>query len=112
MKRHKTAERVEQSQFITRICVQAGCKFKGKPAQQGVCHSSTGELTDWDKLDKYNAEVVEELRRLRKAEGSGYILALEAHYISAMVNSDLILDECIRLRRNLALATVGRKARK
>jgi hypothetical protein len=56
------------------------------------------------KLDKLDAEIAASLRTMRKTEGRQYIAALEAHYSSAMMNWTMLLDECVRLRRDLALA--------
>lgn len=98
---HKTIPAVLNRHFS--VCNEEGCAFLGKEAQQGVCHSSSGEVTDWDKADKYEKEVLEDLVLMKKTEGEGYIACLEAHYVCAMMNWETLLDECVRLRRDAAL---------
>ncbi len=87
------------------ICDQKGCKFFGDYAQQGVCYTSNGDLIDWAKLDENDKRVVAELKAMKKREGKAYVASLEANYMCAILNWQLTLDECIRLRRDLALKT-------
>lgn len=102
-KDHAIVERKEHHKTIDRMCAQKGCKFFGKIAQQGVCYSDEGELVAWAKLEAREKELVAELKAMKKREGETYVRALEAYCITAMMNWDLTLDECIRLRRDLAL---------
>jgi len=85
------------------ICDQRGCEFFGKAAQQGVCHTTEGELINWDKLEAHEKEILADLADMKKQEGKNYVIALEVHYISAMLNWQGSLDETIRLRRDLAV---------
>lgn len=111
MKKHKIVERVEQRTVSKFICAQTGCQFKGKESVQGVCHGSKGEIADFDKLDQLDAELTADLEQMREREWEDYVPALEAHYISTMMNWTLCLDELIRLRRDNALLR-AKKARK
>jgi hypothetical protein len=86
------------------LCNQRGCKMFGKEARQGVCYDNRGELVDFTRLEAHELTLLEELRRMRKLEGSKYVKALEAYYMSAMINWQMTLDECIRLRGKLAMA--------
>jgi len=97
--RTKSAER----SYSIKICDQPGCKFRGKEAQQGICHTTEGELIEWDRLDAHEKEVTAELADMKRREGKDYVRALEAHYISAMLNWQGSLDETLRLRRDLAV---------
>lgn len=97
--RSKPAER----SYAIRICDQPGCKFRGKEAQQGVCHTTDGDLISWGKLESHEKEITADLAAMKKREGKDYVSALEAHYISAMMNWQGALDDTIRLRRDLAV---------
>jgi hypothetical protein len=97
--RTKTAEK----SYSIKICDQPGCKFRGKEAQQGVCHTAEGKLIDWARLEAHEKEILAELTDMKRREGRDYVRALEAHYISAMLNWQLSLDETLRLRRDLAV---------
>jgi len=108
-KAHKTIEQTYQQPVIKTICAQRGCKFCGGVAQQGVCYSSKGEVADWDKLDAHERQLAAELRQLKKREGADYVRALEANWMTAMMNWQITLDECIRLRRDAALRKPRRK---
>jgi hypothetical protein len=97
--RSKPAER----SYSIKICDQPGCKFRGKEAQQGVCHTAEGELIDWTRLEAHEKQTLAELANMKRHEGRNYVRALEAHYISAMLNWQGALDETLRLRRDLAV---------
>lgn len=103
-KGHAIVEHKESREIVERMCAQRGCKFFGKAAQQGVCYDDEGALAAWAKLEAHEKELVAELKAMKKREGKAYVRALEAYYITAMMNWDLTLDECIRLRRDLARA--------
>ena len=106
--KHKVVRLVKQQAVHETICIQPRCKFKGKPAQQGVCYGSEGELVDFDDLAKHEAELLAELKAMRKRQGRDYVRALEACYVTAMMNWQITIDECIRLRRDSALAKDNR----
>lgn len=97
--RTKSAEK----SYSIKICDQPGCKFRGKEAQQGVCHTAEGELIDWARLEAHEKEILAELTDMKRREDRDYVRALEAHYISAMLNWQFSLDETLRLRRDLAV---------
>ena len=96
--RHKT-EQVTESKDITRtVCRQPGCRFRGQTAVGGHCFDNRGEIVEWAKLAKIERELTADLRAMRRREGKDYARTLESHYVSAMMNWDIVLDECIRLR--------------
>ena len=101
---HKTIKQTRERPIVTTICAQKKCRFFGKEAQQGVCYSAEGEVVDWAKSAVQEKEVLDDLKAMRKREGKGYVRALEAYYACAMMNWTITLDECVRLRRDLALA--------
>lgn len=98
---HKTIPAVTPRPLA--LCNEEGCAFLGKEAQQGVCHSSEGEVIDWDKAERYEKLLLEDLKFMKETEGEGYVACLEANYVCAMMNWETILDECVRLRRDAAL---------
>lgn len=100
-KQHRT--KPAERSYTTQICDQPGCKFRGKEAQQGVCHTMDGDLIGWDKLDAHEMELTAELADMKRREGKHYVKALEAYYITAMMNWQCLLDETVRLRRDLAV---------
>ena len=108
MKKHTIIKQTHQQSVTTLTCGQKGCKFFGKRAEQGVCHDNEGDLVEWARLDAHEKELAAELKALKKREGKDYIGALEAHYVTAMMNWQIVLDECIRLRRDIALLKVKR----
>jgi hypothetical protein len=103
-KSHPTLIQHREQRVEERYCAKKGCKLYGKIAQQGVCFRDNGELVDWDALDEAEREVVAELKAMKKREGKRYVEALEAHYICAMLNWEMSLDETIKLRRDLVRA--------
>lgn len=102
-RKHAIITRTDQRPITTRICAQKGCKFFGKEAVQGVCHTTDGDLVEWAKLDAHEKQLEAELSAMKKREGKNYVRALEAYYLCTMMNWQLTLDECIRLRRDNAI---------
>lgn len=107
-KRHKTEQR--KAEYIETYCAHAGCNFEGQRAVQGTCYSNKGEVLDWDLVDKAERDVAEELNKVKKEYGATskkYIRWLEAMYECSMANWTITLDECVRLRRNVAHLKAG-----
>ena len=102
-KRRQHRTKPAEASYSIEICDQPGCKFRGKEAQQGVCHTTDGDLIGWDKLEAHEKEITAALVNMKRHEGKGYVRALEAHYICAMMNWQGALDETLRLRRDLAV---------
>jgi predicted Fe-S protein YdhL (DUF1289 family) len=107
-KSHPTTIKLREQRIEERYCAKKGCKFFGKLAQQGICFQTDGEIVEWAKLDEAEREILAEMKALKKAEGKRYLEALEAHYVCAMLNWEMALDETIKLRRDLALAKLKR----
>lgn len=101
---HATRERIDLRPIRSIICDRKECEFYGKEAQQGVCHTDNGDVVKWDALEAHEREILAAMEEMRQNEGDQYVKALESHYLSAMMNWQLTLDECIRLRRDLAVA--------
>jgi hypothetical protein len=111
-KEHKTELRKKELSFS--YCVQPGCKFRGKRAQQGICHTIKTHAggDDWSYIDmaeRHATEAMEEIKRLFK--GKKYVRALEAYYQNSLVNDACILDMLVRLRRENALLKLKVKKR-
>jgi len=104
MSDHKITKTTEQRDITKHICAQDNCIFFGRDAQQGVCYTSDGEVAMFAALDKHERELEKELREMRQREGDDYVRALEVHYVTAMMNWRITTDDCVRLRRDLALA--------
>ncbi len=105
---HKIETHTETREILKRVCAHDGCQFFGKEAQQGVCHTTDGDLVEWAKLDAHERELLDSLKEMREREGDDYVRCLEANYVCAMMNWQMTLDECIRLRRDIALAKAGK----
>lgn len=108
--RHKTEQR--KAEIINTYCAQPGCNFEGEHAVQGTCYSNKGEILDWSLIEKAELEVAEELKKIKKLYGATskkYIRWLEAMYECACANWTITLDECVRLRRNVAHLKAGKK---
>lgn len=105
---HAYVEEKKPSTVVARICLDRRCKFHGAPQQQGVCYSSSSEILDWQKMEARERELVTELRQIKKNEGARYPTALEAYYVTAMLNWTIALDEVVQLRRENALLKLER----
>ena len=103
---HKTETR--KREFEESICQEPDCEFYGLHAQQGICHSAEPEVSaSTEKLLQVAESFATDLRQIRSLESfqdkDEYIRWLEAMYECAMMNWTFGLDECIRLRAELAL---------
>jgi hypothetical protein len=102
--KHRTETRVFARNIHETFCTQPKCKFSGQHAQQGICHTTEPELVDWDRIDKQDKQVEEELEWAKKRhKGSEYVKYLEAMYSCVWLNWQATIDECIKLRRDNAL---------
>jgi hypothetical protein len=109
-KSHKTEKRTRE--IRESFCDQPGCRFRGKPAQQGVCHTTetiTGDA-DWtyvDKLiaygDQHLANVRASAKRMKWSQRE-YVSYLESEAACQMSNNASLLDELVRNRTALAIA--------
>ena len=98
--RHET----RQHPLPQRYCIEPGCKFFNQPAQQGICHTSEPEIIDWQRVADAGEQLAKSLKPARDSMPvEEYATYLEANYECAMVNWTMTLDECIRLRREVAL---------
>lgn len=108
---HAVRKHIDQRPITTIICDQEDCKFFGKAAQQGVCHTTDGDVVEFAKIEAHERQILAEMKSMKRREHRRYTQVLEAYYLCAMLNWQIMLDECIRLRRDLALARVRSKRR-
>lgn len=107
--RHKTETRVFNRNIHEHFCMQKGCKFYGRHAQQGVCHTTKtwAGSEDWSYIDAIMEEAAkatkEQLDIARKYKGKTYVRYLEDQLVCMWMNQMTGMDELIRLRRKVAL---------
>ncbi len=109
----KGKHRVDTHIFPRRIheswCAQKGCQFNGKPAVQGVCHSTETFAGDpdysyWEHMDKIVQDHMVVLRKMLKGRSpKEQRLRLESEIACGLMNAWSGLDETIRLLRDLSL---------
>jgi len=108
-RRHKTETRIFARNIRELFCRQPGCKFKGKHAAQGVCHTTDTFAggADWKHMDaafELGKKATDEVRRILRGNSAkhkiDYLLAMHESY---WVNNVFHLDEMVRLRRENAL---------
>lgn len=105
-KSHATESR--DRSFKESICAEKGCKFFGQLAQQGVCHTTSGDLIDWDRLAQHEQREEAELAVFRKKyKGKEYVRWLEAMYLCAQLNWTI----ASRVASNDAAADAASKAK-
>lgn len=104
--KHRTETRVFVRNIHETWCVQPGCKFNGRPAQQGVCHTTTTFTgsTDWSYIEALEKDAVTHLAELLRRHGRrSYLRRLEEDFICAHLNAAFHLDQLVYLRREVAL---------
>jgi hypothetical protein len=114
MRDHKVDLR--QQKHFRSFCAEPGCKFRGEPAEQGICFSRNTftDGPDWsyiDRCEKYAVQVLAEMKSLwlpgkvnnKRGGMRGYVGHLESAYVTHWMQSILHLDEMVRLRRTVAL---------
>ena len=106
--KHKLETRIFARNIHETYCVQKNCKFHGKHAQQGICHTKDtfNGSSDWSYVDGVMREGEEHLAFIKKSAKNkeSYIKQLEGEVVCGFSNSIFTLDELIRLRRKLALS--------
>jgi hypothetical protein len=108
---HQTEQRIFAREIHETFCAQRGCRFFGKHAQQGHCHTRTPCIgKDWEHIDAAfqfaERAATEQLGLLRKdcrGNPRAYLKWLEAHVWCGWVNAAGTLDELVRLRRDVAI---------
>lgn len=117
-RKHRTESRIFQRDIWENYCTQVGCRFFGKRAVQGVCHTTApfAEGTSWDYVDKVEKaahESLAEMRRMFKNKPrSEYIRYLESMHVCEQMNTIFSLDELVRLRARLAVLPAVEAERK
>jgi len=124
-RKHKMETRVFAREIHEQFCVQPGCRFRGRLAQQGVCHSrdpyveETGAL-GWKYIqlvERYAEESLQLLRRARFRSRRDYVKYLESCYACSIMNDAFTLDNLVLLRKENALLKLeverlGKKVRR
>lgn len=86
------------------VCDQPGCRFRGKPAAQGVCFSLNNDVaTKYLKQTLQSGEdflkEAKSLRRANKHTGDkAWIKYLEGQIVCGWANNTFSLDELVHLR--------------
>ena len=99
--KHRTETRVFARDIHESYCTQPGCRFKGQPSQQGVCHTVLDKPVRiyLDDVEARAEQMLKELQAHRKRLGTKkYIERLESHVFCTWMNSEFGLDELINLR--------------
>jgi hypothetical protein len=116
-RRHKTETRVFARKINETFCVQEGCKFRGRHAQQGVCHTRepyVAKTGGWGwryhaALEEHAEEHLRLLRKLfqnsyaPKLSRNDYVAHLESGFVCNLMNEAFTMDELVRRRRECAL---------
>jgi hypothetical protein len=109
-KPHKTELRTVRSSYKRSFCLQKGCKFYGKEAQQGICHTEPDTHDNWDLVDrhlalaeKHGEDYVKEIKTIYKGNKRAYIKYLENTVAVHWMQETSNLDEVIALRRRISL---------
>ena len=101
---HASETRIFAREIHETFCDDKRCKFYGRPAQQGICHTAKPDAIDWDRIRTIEQEQEAELKYFRKLyRGRKYIGWLEAMYSCVSLNQRFTLDDLVRLRRDNAL---------
>jgi len=110
MRKHRGSHRMETRIFARNIhetyCREKGCKFHGKPAVQGHCHTTTTFMGDgdWSYIDRAERFASEELKAAKKAyRGREYLRHLESCFVCGWINQINMLDNLVHMRREIAL---------
>ena len=85
------------------FCIEPGCDYEGQPAVQGHCHTRLDDETDKYLREKeQGAMSILAHAREHNPDPAEYVKTLESLYICAWTNSEFMLDELVRLRRDNA----------
>lgn len=98
---HALETRVFAREIHETYCADRRCKFFGKHAAQGRCHSRLKPhvLKELDRRNKYAWEAVREIQHIAKNWSKAkYIRYLESQHVCDVMNTWFSLDELIRLR--------------
>ena len=108
---HKTELRPKQ--IKESYCVQKGCKFHNKPAEQGICFSTESGLggTSWKHIEKAEESALDLVNGLKKhaKNQKDYVEHLESYLICTWMNNEFTLDELVYLRRKVALLELKKR---
>ena len=102
---HQMETRIFAREIHESFCCQPKCRYFGKHAQQGVCHTRLRKsvVHDLERRFKQAHELVEEMREISKGwSAAKRIEYLERHIECEWMNYMFTLDECIRLRAMVA----------
>lgn len=102
-KTHKTETRIFAREIHESYCAQRGCRFHGRPAVQGVCHTRQKgfEAKYLARAEARASQLLDELRAIAKRAKhtqKQYAKTLENHLFCVWMNADFSLDELVRTR--------------
>jgi hypothetical protein len=106
---HRTETRIFQREIWEHFCADPKCKFFGKHAAQGICHTRLGGI-EQKYLDAVSKRAEDWLRESRlsnkkhKGTKDSWIKHLEATFVVHAMNEQFTLDELVRLRARLSEA--------
>jgi hypothetical protein len=95
---------LRKREILESFCVEPGCKFNGKHAAQGICHTRHSRNTHEyvDRTLARGQELLDEMKSLRKmnkqTSSAAWIKRLEGHLVCQWANEWFTLDALIHLR--------------
>lgn len=108
VKRHRSNGHVMETRIFARrihetFCAQKGCRFFGRHAAQGICHTrlKRPDQKYLERTERRAEEFVKEMREIRasqKMTPAQYVNYLERHMLCDWMNHEFGMDELIRLR--------------
>lgn len=110
--KHKTETRVFARNIHEHFCAQKGCKFYGKHARKGICHTTKtfADHNDWTYIDvtikaaeKAAKEQLTIYRKAYKDKPRAYLKRLEDQVFSAWLDNMFHMDEMVHTRRENTL---------
>ena len=99
---HMLETRIFKRNIHETFCVQPRCKFKGRHAAQGICHTSDTlsglSYKHLETVEKRALESLAEMKEVHKVNGGSWVKCLESHLVCQFMNDFFTLDELVRLR--------------
>lgn len=94
---HQTETRIFSRKIHETFCVQPRCRFRGKIAVQGVCHTTKSAADDsFEMAMRHGQELVDFYRK--RYRGKKLTAILEQQLVCIWANGELTLDELVRTR--------------
>jgi hypothetical protein len=110
---HHTETRVFAREIHESYCADPSCRFFGRPAVQGQCHTTTpftdssdGSGVSWayvEASEKHADALLVDIRQQSGSDKDAHIRDLESHLYCATLNTVSTLDQLVRLRSKSAV---------